>query len=104
MRLSLAQPEAEINFHRSIFLVTSSRGCPQLVVRVGPMEFGERHDTRTNGKHYTAVDRPPTNQISAWQAGTRGSRPTRRHPREDPRVETAFVEFKLNNAVTAAGN
>jgi len=66
-----------------------------------------RHDTRTNGHHYTAADRWPTNQISAWQAG-RGSRPKRRHHREDVgacracrrrchvdhREETASVEFK----------
>jgi len=25
--------------------------CPQQVVRVGLVEFGERHDTRTNGQH-----------------------------------------------------
>jgi len=35
---------------------------------------------------YTAADRRPTNQVSAWQAG-RGSRPTRTtcygHPRDD---------------------
>ena len=81
-------------------------------VRVVPVYFGERHDTRTN-----AADRRPTNQISAWQAG-RGSRPprrTRRHPREDPIArmsgvsgvsarmsrrcyeETASMEFKVLN-------
>jgi len=27
--------------------------CPQQVVRVGVVEFGERHDTRTNGQTYT---------------------------------------------------
>jgi len=27
--------------------------CPRQVVRVGLMGFGERHDTRTNGQHYT---------------------------------------------------
>jgi len=37
--------------------------CPQQVVRVVLVEFGERHDTRTNGQHYTAADRRPTNQI-----------------------------------------
>ena len=26
-------------------------------------------DTRTSGQHYTAADRRPTNQVSAWQAG-----------------------------------
>ena len=35
----------------------SLRGCQQQVVRVEPVEFGERHDTRTNGQHYTAADR-----------------------------------------------
>jgi len=30
-----------------------SRGSPQEVVRVVLVDFGERHDTRTNGKHYT---------------------------------------------------
>ena len=39
--------------------------CPQQVVRVGLVEFGERHDIRTNGQHYTAADRRPTNQVSA---------------------------------------
>jgi len=56
--------------------------CPQQVVRVGLVGFGERHHTRTNGQHYT-------NQVSAWQAerGSRRTRPTRatssKHPRED---------------------
>ena len=36
---------------------------PQQVMRVGLVEFGERHDTRTNGQHYTAADRRPTNQV-----------------------------------------
>jgi len=31
--------------------------CPQQVVRVVLVEFGERHDTRTNGQYYTAADR-----------------------------------------------
>jgi len=31
--------------------------------------YGERHNTRTNGQHYTAADRRPTNQVSAWQTG-----------------------------------
>jgi len=63
--------------------------CPQQVVRVGLVEFGERHDTRTNGQHYTAADRQPTNQVSAWQAERRSrpTRPTRAtspwHPRKD---------------------
>jgi len=48
------------------------------------------------GQHYTAADRRPTNQVSAWQAG-RGSRP--RHARH-PREETVFAEFKLIVAST----
>jgi len=36
--------------------------CPQQVARVGLVEFGERHDTRTNGQHNTAADRRTTNQ------------------------------------------
>ena len=87
----------------------SSRGFPQQVVRVGLVDFGERHDTRTNGQHYTAADRRPTNQVSVWQAERR-SRPTRTiccgHPREDEtsRVlarmsrDATRVEFKLNRA------
>ena len=69
--------------------------CLQRVMRVRPVEFGERHDTRTSEQHCTASDRRPTNQVSAWQA-ERGSRPTRRHPCENPREKTSFVEFKLN--------
>ena len=37
--------------------------CPQRVVRVGLVDFKERHDTRTNGQHYTAADRQLTNQV-----------------------------------------
>ena len=51
--------------------------CPQQAVRVAPVEFGERHDARTNGQHYTpqqTAGRP----IRSWQA-EQGSR----HPRED---------------------
>jgi len=63
--------------------------CLQQIVRVGLVEFVERHDTRTNGQHYTAADRRPTKQSSAWQAerGSRSTRPTRAtsswHPRKD---------------------
>ena len=66
---------------------------PQQVVRVGLMEFGERHDTRTN------------EMVSAWQAERR----SRRHSRQVILVassrgcacprgfyeETASVEFQL---------
>jgi len=47
-------------------LVTSSLGYPQQVVRVGMVNFEERHDTRANGKHYTAADCQLI--ISAWLA------------------------------------
>jgi len=57
-------------------------------MRVGPVELGERHNTRTN---WEALHRSrlPADQsgISVWQAG-RGSRPTRRQSREDPREES----------------
>ena len=85
----------------------SSRGCPQQVVRVGFIEFRERHDTRTNWQHYTAADRRPTNQVSAWQA-ERGSRPfldtldillvsgVYARMLRGCYEETAAVEFRLN--------
>jgi len=44
------------------------------------MDFGERHDTWTNGQHYTA-DRRPTNQVRALQA--------------ERNEETTAVEFQL---------
>ena len=43
---------------------------------VGLVEFRERRDTRTSGKHYIAADRRSTNQVNAWQA-ERESRQTR---------------------------
>jgi len=51
--------------HGSSFLELEASSCPQQVVRVGLVDFGERHDTR---QHYTAADRRPTNQVKAWQA------------------------------------
>jgi len=83
------------------------------VVRVVLVEFGERHDTRTNRQHYTAADRRPTNQVSAWQAergklldtpdilvassrGYRACRACRRGCYE----ETALVEFSLTELET----
>jgi len=88
----------ELKFHGSIFLVTSPRKCPQQVVRVVPVEFGERHDTRTNGSTVHR-SRQPADQ-SGKRVAERGSRPTRRHPRDDPLEETAFVEFKLYRSVS----
>ena len=64
--------------------------CPQEVGRVGLVKFGERHDTRTNGQHYTAADRRSTNQISARQA-ERVSRPTRATSSLRPREYIARV-------------
>jgi len=49
-----------------------------------------RHNACINGQHYTAANHHPTNQVSAWQA-ERGSRPTRWHPRKDPREDVGFV-------------
>ena len=50
---------------------------PQQVVRVGLVEFGERHDTRTNGQRFApqqTAGRPI--RSAAWQA-ERSSLPTR---------------------------
>jgi len=91
--------------------------CPQQVMRVGLVEFGERHDTRgqTGSTIHRRQARRPTNQVSAWQAD-RGSRPTR--PTSSYRIlarmlrvsgastrmsrrcyeETAPVEFRLYSA------
>ena len=116
----------KLKVHGNSFLVTSSRGCcqhvtrksnvsdkyatatcPQQVVRVVLVEFGERN-TRTNRQHYTAADCRPTNQVSAQQAEWE-SRP---NPRSNlARIcacrtrmsrgcyeETAPVEFQLYSA------
>jgi len=42
----------------------------QQVVRISLVEFGERHDTRTNGQHYTVQQTTgrPTNQVRTWPA------------------------------------
>ena len=57
--------------------------CPRQVVRerVGLADFGERHDTRTNGPHYTAADRWPT-PISEARGKLNGGKVARhaRHP------------------------
>jgi len=52
--------------------------CPQQVVRVGFVEFGERHDTRTNGQQYTAADRSARGKLNGEVA--RHARHAR-HPR-----------------------
>jgi len=49
--------KAEIPYTEAVssysILVTSLRECPQQIVSVGLVEFGERHDTRTNGQQTT---------------------------------------------------
>ena len=79
----------KLKFHGTSFIVASrdifarmSLTCHEEIGRVGrgcygdPLEgialvglvvFGEKHDTRTNGQHYSAADRRPTNQVNAWQ-------------------------------------
>ena len=86
----------------------SSRGCPQQVVRVGLVDFGERHrhtDERA-ALAYTAVDRWPTNQVSAWQAGrgSRRTRPTRTtscgHPRRGRHEDSMRKKIPWNLSFT----
>jgi len=85
----------KLKFHEAVFLVASS-WHPREDVRnkscVSCSWTSENDtDTQTNGQHYTAADRRPTNQVSAWQAGrgSRRKRPTRTacygHPREKSR-------------------
>jgi len=89
------------------------RGCERLVrnksraCRARGLWRTTRHTDKLAAL-YTAADRRPTNQVSAWQA-ERGSRSTRRHPRSilarmsrvSARMsrgcyeETASVEFQL---------
>jgi len=64
----------------------TSRAC-----RSGP--WNSENGT-THGQPGSTAPQQTASQVSAWQAERR-SRPTRQHPREDPRKETAFVEFKL---------
>ena len=74
--------------------------CPQEVVRVGLVEFGKWHDTRTNGQHYTTADRRPTNQVRAWQT-ERGSRPTRPTPATSSQHATSGVSTRIGHEETA---
>jgi len=91
------------------------RGCPQQVVRVVLVEFGERRarhtDKPTNGQHYNAACRPSADQSAKRVLGKLNRKIARhaRHPREEVgRVrehairgcceETAPVEFKLSSA------
>jgi len=89
--------------------------CPQQVVRVGLVEFGERHDIRTNGKHHTVHrSRPPVDQ-SGKARGKLNGEVTRTLDTRDILVascvsgvstrmsrgcyeETAPVGFQLNDA------
>ena len=59
--------------------MTSSRECPQQVVRVGLVVFGERHGTWTNGQTGSTTPQQAAGR-SSWQSASqagRGSRPTR---------------------------
>jgi len=42
--------------------------CPQQVVRVVPVDWRTTRHTDKLEALYTAADRRPTNQVSAWQA------------------------------------
>ena len=71
------------SFPRNIFVSVTDIIARILRNEIMPVvDFGQRHDTQQ------------TNQVSAWQAG-RGSRPTRRNIRENPREDFGVVEFKL---------
>jgi len=82
----------KLKFHDSSFprgiLVTSSR-VEDVRNKSCWWTLENNTDTRTNGQHYTAADRRPTNQVSASQTGrgSRRTRPTRTtccgHPRKD---------------------
>ena len=60
---------------RTSLLQGASQGCPQQSCVSGSWNLENDTDTRTNGQHYTAADRRPTNQKSAWQT-ERESHPT----------------------------
>jgi len=57
--------------------VTSSRGCPQQVVRVVLVDFGERHDTRGQTGSTTPQQTAGRPIRSARGRGSRQTRPTR---------------------------
>jgi len=98
-------PRVAFSQHPREILAKMSLTCQELIGRVGRGCYEDANDlsatsracrargiwrtTRHTDKRaalYTAADRRPTNQVSAWQA-KRGSRPTRatfsQHPRED---------------------
>jgi len=93
--------------------------CPKQIVRVVLVEFGERHDTRTNGQHYTAAYRRPTGQVSAWRAERQVARHARLPRsilvtimkvmtsfalRTDRRVFYVFSDLKKTRLFTFFGN
>jgi len=84
--------------------VTSSWECLQQVVLV---YFGERHDTWSNGQHYTAADRPLSNQVTVCQAGWGSCRTCTtccRHPHKDATRKTVPWNLSLTtgNCVSTA--
>ena len=96
--------------------VSDEATCPQEVVRVGLVEFGERHDTQTNGQHYT----PQQTGKHAWHKLNGEFARYARHLRSIlarmSRVsgvtirtsrgryeETAFVEFQLYRTTVGDG-
>jgi len=96
-----------LNSTEAVFIVASSRGCPQQVARVMLVDFGERHrhtDKQGSTSPEQTADRPVIGK-RVWQA-ERGSRRTRRHPREEVveegYEETVPVELQLNAAVRRA--
>ena len=95
-RTSQTTASLRLKFHANSVLVASwLHPCEDVrntACVSGSWNFGERHDTRTNGQHYTAADRRPTNRVSAWQT-ERGSRTTRRHPREHPHDDVGVSDM-----------
>ena len=80
-----------------------SKRLRDILARILARMFATSRECRARGVWRTTRqtdkrqhNRQLANQVSAGQAG-RGSRPTRRHPCEDPREETASVEFKHNS-------
>ena len=66
---------SKLEFHGTRFFVASSwHPRDDVGLRNKSGSWNLENDT-TNGQHYTAADRRPTNQVRSWQAG-RGSHPT----------------------------
>ena len=49
--------------------------CPQKFVRFGLVEFGERHDTWTNGQHHNAADQS-VKRMASWTGKSPDARAT----------------------------